>query len=104
MQRLTRSRLLRLREQRKVEQGDGFAKTLARPSDTMDLGNWNADGFAADLNDRLGECSHNSMDRGRTYHAFAADDGSLGGVPLFGTCEHRDDCGLRKIGKFHFRR
>src|SRR5436190_4768151 len=75
MQCLTSRRLLRLRQQRQVEQGDGLAKAFARLADAMDVGCRNAGGLAADLNDRFSKRRHDSMDRGRADHTFPAYNG-----------------------------
>jgi hypothetical protein len=55
MECLTGSRLLRLREQRQIEQSNDFSETVACLPDAVDLRRWDADSFASDLNDGLGK-------------------------------------------------
>jgi len=55
MQRLTGSRLLRLREQGQIEQRNDPSETLASLSDAVDLPSRDAHSFASDLNDALGK-------------------------------------------------
>ena len=55
MQRLAGSRLLRLREQRQIEQRNDFSETLTGLSDAVDLPSGDAHSFASDLNDALGK-------------------------------------------------
>jgi hypothetical protein len=62
MERLAGSRLLRLREQRQIEQRDDLSETLAGFPDAVDFRRQNAHSFASDLNDALGKSSHNAVD------------------------------------------
>ena len=55
MERLTGSRLLRLREQRQIEQSNDFSEILACPPDAVDLRRRDTDSFASHLNDALGK-------------------------------------------------
>ena len=55
MERLAGSRLLRLREQRQIEQRNDLSEILAGFPDAVDFRRRNAHSFACDLNDALGK-------------------------------------------------
>jgi hypothetical protein len=55
MEGLAGSRLLRLREQRQIEQRNDLSETLTGFSDAVDFRRRDANSFACDLNDALGE-------------------------------------------------
>jgi hypothetical protein len=103
MECLAGSRLLRLREQRQIEQRNNLSETLTELSDAVDFRRRDAHSVAPDLNDYFGKRSHYTVDRGGTDHAFPANNGSLGRLALFRACEHRKDAGLREVGEFNLR-